>query len=99
MKTRRLVRRRPFLAAEQAAEDVAQRTALAAQHISEDTAKGLVAGARPENADQNLAQGATGGELRCPSGGFRRPSTPRVQLFSDVCQYDRDQDRQQMLEQ
>ena len=63
MNTPNRLRRRLFLAAQQAAEDFAECAALAAEHTTEDAAEGLVAGAPTEDAAQDLAQAAAGGFL------------------------------------
>src|ERR1700759_2341277 len=82
-----------LLAAEQAAEDVAECATLAAQHLAEDAADGVVAGATGEDAAQDFAQAAAGGVplfLRTAAG---------FELVSSLSQHDWDKDRQQFLEQ
>src|ERR1700747_1804646 len=93
MNTPNGVRRWLFLAAEQAAQDVAKRAALAAQHAAEDAAKGLVGGATAQDAAQNFTQGATGGCLPL----LRRRAAG--ELFSYVGQHDWEHHRQQPLKQ
>src|SRR5262245_54655983 len=91
-----------LLAAQQAAQDVAERTTLlATQHAPEDAAERVVPAAATcaaEDAAQHVAETSTRGRrLRLRATG--RGGRPLSELFADVCQHDRGEDRKQPLEQ